>query len=127
MSRSDCELNAQPWDVVVIGGGQAALALGFYLRRTELRFVILDDQPAPGGAWQNTWQSLGLFSPERWSSLPGWMMPRAAEAGDDEYPTRGAVIQYLADYEQRYALPLVRPVHVDAVREGGALGTCDRG
>jgi NADPH-dependent 2,4-dienoyl-CoA reductase/sulfur reductase-like enzyme len=35
-------------DVVVIGGGQAGLAAGYYLRRAGHRFVILDDQPSPG-------------------------------------------------------------------------------
>jgi cation diffusion facilitator CzcD-associated flavoprotein CzcO len=99
---------------VVIGGGQAALAVGFYLRRTGLRFAILDDQRTAGGAWQHTWPSLRLFSPAQWSSLPGWMLPRAADTNDG-YPTRDAVISYLAEYERRYALPVARPVHVDAV------------
>jgi putative flavoprotein involved in K+ transport len=44
--------------VVVIGGGQAALALGFYLRRAGLSYTILDDQPAAGGSWQRGWSSL---------------------------------------------------------------------
>jgi cation diffusion facilitator CzcD-associated flavoprotein CzcO len=110
------------YDVVVIGGGQAGLSLGFYLRRTSLRYVILDDQAEPGGAWQHTWPSLRLFSPAQWSSLPGWMMPR-----DSEYPTRDATIAYLAEYERRYALPVERPVHVDSVRpseQGLALDAC---
>ena len=97
-------------DVVVIGGGQAALALGFYLRRTGLSYVMLDDQDAPGGAWRRTWDSLRLFSPAQWSSLPGYQLPRG-----DEYPSRDDVVRYLGEYEQRYALPVVRPVRVDAV------------
>jgi cation diffusion facilitator CzcD-associated flavoprotein CzcO len=98
-------------DVLVIGGGQAALALGFYLRRSGLSYVILDDQGGPGGAWPRTWDSLRLFSPAQWSSLPGYLMPRTG----DEYPTRSEVIAYLTEYERRYALPIERPVHVDAV------------
>ncbi|HEX3722294.1 MAG TPA: FAD-dependent oxidoreductase, partial [Nitrolancea sp.] len=50
-------------DVVVIGGGQAGLATGYYLRRTPLNFEILDAGTAPGGAWRHTWNSLHLFSP----------------------------------------------------------------
>ena len=120
MSAVDHEVTARAWDVVVIGGGQAALAVGFYLRRTGLRFVILDDQPAPGGAWQHHWPSLRLFSPAQWSSLPGWMLPREvgdrdAKPRDDEYPTRDEVIRYLAEYERRYSLPVERPVRVHAV------------
>ena len=102
-------------DVVVVGAGQAGLAAGFYLRRTGLSYVLLDEQPAPGGAWRHAWDSLRLFSPARWSSLPGWMMP----GGADDYPGRDEVVAYLAEYERRYALPVLRPVRVDAVRRAG--------
>lgn len=98
-------------DVVVIGGGQSALAVGFYLRRTNISFVLLDDQPVPGGAWTRTWPSLTLFSPAQWSSLPGYLLPRSA----NEYPTRAEIIAYLTEYERRYALPVMRPVHVERV------------
>lgn len=101
-------------DVAVIGGGQAALAVGYYLRRTVLRFTLIDDQPAPGGAWQRTWPSLRLFSPAQWSSLPGFQMPRD-RIDSDEYPSRDRTIAYLRDYEARYELPVMRPVHVSAV------------
>ena len=98
-------------DVVVIGGGQAGLAVGFYLRRTELDRIHLDDRDAPGGAWRETWDSLRLFSPARWSSLPGRIM----EGGPDYYPTREEVLHYLADYEDRYGLKIERPVRVEGV------------
>lgn len=102
-------------DVVVVGGGQAGLATGYYLRRTPLRFAILDAAEAPGGAWLRTWDSLRLFSPARWSSLPGWPM----RGGPDEYPTRDEVVAYLAAYESRYQLPVRRPVRVAAVHRAG--------
>jgi putative flavoprotein involved in K+ transport len=59
------------YDVIIIGGGQSALAVAYYLRRTELRYLILDAEDAPGGAWRHAWNSLTLFSPALWSSLPG--------------------------------------------------------
>lgn len=99
-------------DVVVIGGGQAALAAGYYLRRADATFVILDAAPGPGGAWRHGWDSLRLFSPARYSPLPGWWMP---DQPGEQFPTAGHVRQYLADYETRYALPLRRPVEVTAV------------
>lgn len=103
-------------DVAVVGGGQAALAAGFFLRRTGLAFALLDDQPAPGGAWQHAWPSLRLFSPARWSSLPGWIMPE----GTDRYPSRDETLAYLSAYEARYALPVERPVRVLATHAAGA-------
>ena len=102
-------------DVVVVGGGQSALAVGYYLRRTRLSWAILDDGRAPGGAWQHTWASLRLFSPAQWSSLPGRLMP----GGTSYYPTRDEALTYLADYEARYALPIVRPVRVSRVERAG--------
>ncbi|MFD8518960.1 FAD-dependent oxidoreductase [Streptomyces capillispiralis] len=96
-------------DVVVVGGGQAGLAAGYHLRRQGLDFVVLDAQAAPGGAWQHAWDSLRLFSPAAFSSLPGRLMP--VRPGE-EYPDAGHVVTYLGDYETRYGLPVLRPVRV---------------
>ncbi len=99
-------------DVVVIGGGQSALATGFYLRRSGLRYAILDDQYEAGAAWHHTWPSLRLFSPARWSSLPGWMMPGGSATN---YPSRDDAVRYLNEYERKYELPIHRPVRVHSV------------
>ncbi|MEV0584386.1 ArsO family NAD(P)H-dependent flavin-containing monooxygenase [Nonomuraea sp. NPDC050310] len=103
-------------DVVVIGGGQAGLAAGYYLRRAKADFVILDAQDAPGGAWQHAWPSLRLFSPAQYSSLPGRMMPAPPGGG---YPSAADTVAYLTGYEQRYDLPVIRPARVEAVRRDG--------
>jgi putative flavoprotein involved in K+ transport len=100
------------YDVIVIGGGQAGLSMGFYLRRAGLSYVILDAQKRAGGAWLQGWNSLRLFSPAQWSSLPGWLFPGKPE----RYPTRDEVVSYLEQYEERYKLPILRPVHVTTVR-----------
>lgn len=100
-------------DTIIIGGGQSGLATAYFLRREKLDFLVLDEQAAPGGAWQQAWESLRLFSPADASSLPGWLMPR----GEEEYPSRAEVISYLQAYEQRYKFPVVRPVQVLAVHE----------
>ncbi|WP_330241868.1 ArsO family NAD(P)H-dependent flavin-containing monooxygenase [Streptomyces sp. NBC_00525] len=104
-------------DVMVVGGGQAGLAVGYHLRRLGgLDFLVLDAQPTPGGAWQHTWESLRLFSPAAYSSLPGRIMP--PQQGE-EYPTAAHVVDYLTDYEHRYELPVQRSVRVEAVRRDG--------
>ncbi len=112
-------------DIIVIGAGQAGLAVGYYLRRTPYRWIILDAELAPGGAWRHSWDSLHLFSPAQWSSLPGWPMPASA----DPTPTRDDVLVYFATYEVRYALPIQRPIRVHAVRrgDGGLLIESDCG
>jgi putative flavoprotein involved in K+ transport len=99
-------MERQEFDIVVIGAGQAGLAAGYYLRRTPYTWIILDAEPGSGGAWRQGWDSLRLFSPAQWSSLPGWPMP----AGSDSTPICDEVIAYFAAYEARYALPIQRPV-----------------
>lgn len=92
------------------------LALGYYLRRAKADFVILDAESGPGGAWRHGWDSLRLFSPAGYSSLPGWLMPPPAHKG---YPTRDDVLDYLTRYEERYQLPIKRPVRVETVERTG--------
>lgn len=101
----------QHYDCIIIGGGQSALACAYYLRRTNLKYVLLDANNEPGGAWLKGWDSLTLFSPAEHSSLPGWQMPKSEE----EFPTRNEVIEYLTQYEKRYKIPVNRGVVVKSI------------
>ena len=90
------------FDVVVIGAGQAGLAIGYFLARQGRRFVILEAADAVGAAWRSRWDSLVLFTPRRHDALPGLAFP-----GDpDGYPTRDEVIAYLDQYAARFDLPI---------------------
>lgn len=109
-------MNSADHDVVVIGGGQAGLAVAYYLRRAAIDFLILDAAEHPGGAWLHAWDSLRLFSPASYSGLPGWPMPPSRTDG---FPTRDEVIDYLTRYEQRYQFPTKRPCVVEAVERDG--------
>lgn len=94
-----------------------ALSLGYYLRRAKADFLILDAEQGAGGAWRHGWDSLRLFSPAGYSSLPGWLMPPTQHEG---YPTRDDVLDYLTRYEARYELPIKRPVRVQSVERAGS-------
>jgi putative flavoprotein involved in K+ transport len=111
-------LNGADCSVVVIGGGQAGLAMAYYLRRAEVDFVIVDAGSGSGGAWVHTWDSLRLFSPAAYSSLPGWPMTATKGSG---YPSRDEAIDYLTRYETRYEFPIDRPRIVEAVERDGNL------
>ncbi|WP_406096536.1 ArsO family NAD(P)H-dependent flavin-containing monooxygenase [Kitasatospora purpeofusca] len=122
--------------VLVIGGGQAGLAAGYHLRRAGLDFAILDGATAPGGAWQHYWDSLRLFSPAGYSSLPGRPMPQQAGPGappgrqaGGRYPDAAHVANYLSEYEKRYDLPVHRPVRAESVErsEAGLFTRTDQG
>lgn len=101
------------YDLIIIGGGQSALACGFFLRRKDLDYLILDDQDSCGASWNHAWKSLTLFSPPEHSSLPGWQMPES----EGEFPTREETISYLCQYEDRYKFPIERPVKVISVEK----------
>lgn len=112
------------YDVIVIGGGQSALACGYFLRRTGLNYMLLDEQEQSGGAWNKGWDSLTLFSPAQFSSLPGWLMPESV----GKFPSRKETIDYLDRYEKKYNIPKTRSVKVHSVeknKEGFKLQTSD--
>lgn len=125
-------------DVCVVGGGQSGLAVAYHLGRVSarrereglppLRTVVLDAHDRPGGAWPDGWPSLELFSPAAFSSLPGWPMPAWSGEGN---PSAAHVADYLAAYEERYALPVHRRVRVVDVAgaddDGLLLVRTDRG
>ena len=102
------------YDVVVVGGGQAGLALGYFLARDGRRFSILEAAEAPAAAWRKRWDSLKLFTPVRYDSLPGLPFP----GEPDTYPGRDEVVEYLTAYAEHFNLPVQFDSEVLAVRAG---------
>jgi putative flavoprotein involved in K+ transport len=90
------------YEVVVVGAGQASLAMGYFLRRQGRDFVILERAGQIAPAWRERWDSLTLFTPRRYSGLPG--LPFAGDP--DGYPTRDEVIAYLERYAETFELPI---------------------
>lgn len=100
-------------EVIVVGGGQAGLAAGYYLTRAGIPFVILDAGSRPGQAWRERWDTLRLFTPAGYSSLPGMPFP-----GDpDHWPGKDEVADYLEDYAETFGLPLRPHTRVTALRQ----------
>src|SRR3954468_21754708 len=89
-------------DVVVIGGGQAALALGYHLAQRDSDFLILEREQDLAAAWRNRWESLTLFTPRAYDSLPGLEFPGES----DGYPTCAEVVDYLQAYAAHFDLPV---------------------
>ncbi|HVW41951.1 MAG TPA: NAD(P)/FAD-dependent oxidoreductase [Amycolatopsis sp.] len=81
-------------DAIVIGGGQAGLAAAYALRQGGLQPLVLEAGTEPVGSWPLYYDSLKLFSPAGYSSLPG----RAFPGDPRRYPHRDEVIDYLRDY-----------------------------
>jgi putative flavoprotein involved in K+ transport len=104
------DLPTERIDTVVIGGGQAGLSVGYHLARRGVPFVILDTNERIGDAWRNRWDSLRLFTPNRFNGLPGMPFPGPRW----ELPTKDEFADYLESYAERFGLPL--RTGVEAVR-----------
>jgi putative flavoprotein involved in K+ transport len=98
-------------DVVVIGGGQAGLSVGYHLMKRGLRFVILDGSARIGDTWRKRWDSLRLFTPAWLDSLDGLPFP----APRDYFPTKDEMGDYLELYARHFKLPVKSGVRVESV------------
>lgn len=99
------------FDTVVVGGGQAGLAMGYYLKRQGRDFIILEAGTRIGNAWRNRWDSLKLFTPAAFNALPGLPFP----APPASYPGKDAMADYLEVYAKTFALPVWLGQHVNAL------------
>ena len=110
-------------DIVIIGAGQAGLSSAYHLQRRGVvpnrGFVVLDQSPNAGGAWQFRWTSLTLSTVNRIHDLPGMPFSDAIDTAATEVEAAVAVPRYFAAYEKAFDLPVYRPVKVTVV--------CDRG
>ena len=102
---------------VVIGGGQAGLAVGYHLSRRGLPFVILEDNLRIGDAWRKRWDSLRLFTPGRYSGLPGMPFPGSPSV----YPTKDETADYLEAYARTLDLPVRTGIKVERLTKAGDL------
>lgn len=103
--------NIERVEVVVIGGGQAGLAVGYHLARARRSFVILDTNERVGDAWRKRWDSLRVFSPARLDGLPGRPFPVSGWY----FPTKDELADYLEDYAAHFDLPVRTGVRVTRV------------
>ena len=106
-------------DILVIGGGQAGLSSAYHLHRLGLTggkgFLLLDKSPQPGGAWQFRWPSLTMKTINRMHDLPGMGFAEVLDPGQTEVRAAEAVPAYFRAYEDRFHLPVYRPVSVRLV------------
>lgn len=102
-------------DTLVIGGGQAGLAIGFYLKGQERNFLILDENQRVGDAWRKRWDSLRVFTPAKYDGLPGMAFP-----GDPlAFPSKDELAEFFQGYVARFDLPVQTGVRVERLwREG---------
>jgi len=112
-------------DLLIIGAGQAGLALGYHLRQTGLRFRLVERQARIGEGWRRRYDSLVLFTPRAYSALPGLPVPGNAWG----YPTKDEIADYLEQYAAHFALPVALGNGIRWLEqaEGGFQATMDGG
>jgi len=103
------------FDVIVIGGGQSGLSVGYHLQKLGLSFVILDASARIGDVWRKRWDTLRLFTPARYDGLDGWPFPGPPDA----FPTKDEMADYLESYAEHFQLPVRSDTRVTRLsREG---------
>lgn len=105
-------------DVLIIGGGQAGLAMGYHLKQTGRTFQIVERNGRIGASWRNRYDSLSLFTSRAYSALPGLPVP-----GDPNgYPTKDEIADYLEQYARHFALPVALNTGIRSLtRVGGGF------
>jgi putative flavoprotein involved in K+ transport len=96
------------YEAVIIGGGQAGLTMGYFLKKEKVSFVIIEKNGNAGDSWRQRYNSLVLFTPRRYSSLPGLQMRGPSE----DFPTKDDMADYLIDYVKHFDLPVVLNTNV---------------
>src|SRR5215213_4504008 len=117
--------NAPELDVLIIGGGQAGLAMGYHLKKAPFSFRIVERHPRVGDSWRNRYASLVLFTPRAYSALPGLPVP-----GDPEgFPTKDEMADYLETYAERFELPVAPGTGIRLLErvDGGFRATTEAG
>lgn len=99
---TDNSVDTERVDTLVVGGGQAGLAMGYYLAERGIPFVIADANPQVGDMWRSRWQSLKLFTAGQYNNLPGMTFP----AERDSYPGKDDVADFLQAYATKFELPI---------------------
>jgi putative flavoprotein involved in K+ transport len=100
--------NEETFHTIVIGGGQAGLSAGYFLKLRNENFVILDEPVHTGDSWRKRWDSLRLFTPGKFNSLPGAPFSKPG----DYFPTKNEVADYLEEYARQFNLPVRHGVKV---------------
>ncbi|GIO22831.1 NAD(P)/FAD-dependent oxidoreductase [Oceanobacillus sp. J11TS1] len=90
------------YDTIVIGAGQAGLSVGYYLKQSKQNFILIDKGTEVGESWKARYDTLTLFTPRMYSSLPG--MPLVGE--EQGFPTKDEIATYLEKYADRYEIPI---------------------
>lgn len=102
-------------DVIIVGAGQAGLAMGYYLQQGNYNFVLLDGGKRIGDSWRKQYDSLQLFTPRDYCALPGMRL----NGNQNEFPSKDEIANYLEAYAKRFSIPVRLNINVSKIRKKG--------
>ena len=100
-------------DIIIIGAGQAGLTMGYYLKQEGYNFLILEAGNRVGDSWRNRYDSLQLFTPREYSSLPGMVVKGEGKG----FPCKDEMATYLEEYARRFKLPIQLQTEVFKIKK----------
>lgn len=115
-SHASTPVRVERFDTIVIGGGQAGLAVAQQLGVRDIDHVVLDAEARVGDVWRRRWDSLRLFTPARYCGLPGMVFP----APPLHLPDKDEVAHYLERYAEHFDIPVRSNTRVESLTWDGA-------
>ncbi|PGM97301.1 flavin-containing monooxygenase [Bacillus cereus] len=100
-------------DAIIVGAGQAGLTMGYYLKQAGYSFLLLEAEKRIGDSWRNRYDSLQLFTPREFSSLPGMIL----KGEGNGFPYKDEIATYLEEYTRFFQLPVQVQTEVLKIRK----------
>nr|EEK66750.1 Uncharacterized oxidoreductase czcO-like protein [Bacillus wiedmannii] len=100
-------------DLIIIGAGQAGLAMGYYLKQEGYNFLLLEAGNRIGDSWRNRYDSLRLFTPREYSNLPGMIV----KGEGNGFPCKDEMATYLEEYARHFTLPVQLQTEVFKIKK----------
>ena len=110
--------NAREFDTIVVGGGQAGLAVSYFLKQWGQDHIVLEQAAQAANAWRNhRWDSFTLNTPNWQSQLQGGI---SSWKDADGFLTRDEIVSYFENYVEQNQLPVWYGVKVSAIKATGS-------
>ncbi len=106
-------------DYIIIGAGQAGLAIAYYLNKQNANYLIVDANSETGAPWLKRWDSLKLFTPSEFNHLPGMKFPHKK----GHYANKYEVADYLKKYVDKFDIPVEFNQKITCLKKGNKVFT----